>query len=226
MERGRTLASEAAGRTAERDYISYEDLPFEVAERVGVKPGQKVRKESLQIGARETQPEKEEAKRQGILKREKQNEFNRVKHAVKELQDTKELIGKIKSHPGLEGATGLVRYGQIGGTEAAGADSLLTQLEAKSAFGSLKEMREQSKTGGALGQVSNIELELLKTAKVATQRKQKTKQIKENLDDFDQKLEMAISDVKNRWRGTYGTEYDKEFLETPDEFNDVDFTPE
>lgn len=43
-------------------------------------------------------------------------------------------------------------------------EGYVTTLQSNLAFDRLQKMRDQSKTGGALGQVSNIELELLKSA--------------------------------------------------------------
>ena len=46
-------------------------------------------------------------------------------------------------------------------TEAAQLNALLRTLEANVAFKALQEMRANSPTGGALGNVSNVEIELL-----------------------------------------------------------------
>jgi len=65
-----------------------------------------------------------------------------------------------------EGAAGF-EYGvakQFPMTDSARLESILQSLLSEEAFGRLQQMRDESKTGGALGQVSNIELELLKAA--------------------------------------------------------------
>lgn len=49
-------------------------------------------------------------------------------------------------------------------TDARSLRGLLKTIEANLAFDRLQKMRDESKTGGALGQVSNIELELLKSS--------------------------------------------------------------
>lgn len=74
--------------------------------------------------------------------------------------------GKVKPHPALDSATGLtgVAMRRIPGFDARQVQALLTTLEAKTSFGGLKEMRLNSPTGGALGQVAVKELELLKNA--------------------------------------------------------------
>lgn len=54
----------------------------------------------------------------------------------------------------------------IPATDAYNLNSYLDQFNASSAFSTLQDMRNASKTGGALGQVSEKELALLKAAKV------------------------------------------------------------
>jgi hypothetical protein len=49
-------------------------------------------------------------------------------------------------------------------TEAKNLNGLVTTLNSELAFSRLQKMRDESKTGGALGQVSNIELELLRSS--------------------------------------------------------------
>ena len=57
-----------------------------------------------------------------------------------------------------------VRLADLEGTEAHQLRNELSTLHANAAFGRLQEMRDQSKTGGALGQVSERELALLRDA--------------------------------------------------------------
>jgi len=54
-----------------------------------------------------------------------------------------------------------------GGSPVRELKSVISTLQANLAFDRLMEMKSKSKTGGALGQVSNIELELLKNSLVA-----------------------------------------------------------
>ena len=52
----------------------------------------------------------------------------------------------------------------LGGSSALELGAMINSINANLAFNELQKMRDNSKTGGALGQVSNIELELLKAA--------------------------------------------------------------
>lgn len=69
-------------------------------------------------------------------------------------------------------------------------------LAANIAFSELTAMREASKTGGALGQVSNIELELLKSAVAALDVGQSPVNFRKNLDRIEQSI--------NRWYEAIG----------------------
>lgn len=65
---------------------------------------------------------------------------------------------QILNHPGLAGITGLRgKVPDIPGSDAANARALLDTLKSQIGFGVLQEMRNNSKTGGALGAVSDSE---------------------------------------------------------------------
>lgn len=68
----------------------------------------------------------------------------------------------------------------------------LDTLKANIAFNELTAMREASKTGGALGQVSNVELALLESALGALDRAQSPQQFREQL--------IKIRDSVKRWQ--------------------------
>jgi hypothetical protein len=68
----------------------------------------------------------------------------------------------------------------------------LQKLKANIAFSELTEMREASKTGGALGQVSNIELAMLESALGALDPGQSPQNLVKNLQN--------IKDVSARWQ--------------------------
>lgn len=69
----------------------------------------------------------------------------------------------------------------LGGTEAANLEAKLNTLKANLGFDRLSQMRAESPTGGALGQVSERELELLTSAMASLSQKQTPKQLKESL---------------------------------------------
>jgi len=72
----------------------------------------------------------------------------------------------------------------IGGTNAANAAAYIKTIMSDVAFSRLQKMRNDSPTGGALGQVSNIELELLKSAKGSLDQRLSPKLFRKNLDSI------------------------------------------
>lgn len=79
---------------------------------------------------------------------------------------------------------GLVGSGlsNIGGTDAADVSADLASVAANVAFGALQEMREASKTGGALGQVSERELDLLSGVEGSIRQNQSPSNLRKNLE--------------------------------------------
>ena len=73
----------------------------------------------------------------------------------------------------------------IAGTTAADVGELINTINASIAFGKLQAMREASPTGGALGQVSEMELGLLKSTIASLGQNQSEEQFLENLDLID-----------------------------------------
>jgi hypothetical protein len=81
-------------------------------------------------------------------------------------------------------------------TDAANMEAELNSLKGNIAFNELTAMREASKTGGALGQVSNIELGLLESALGALSTKQSPANLKEQL--------LQIKQIVDRWNQMNG----------------------
>lgn len=97
---------------------------------------------------------------------------------VRNLQSVEELKGKINNW--TAGAGSLLA--NVPATDARNFAAELDTLKANIAFGELTAMREASKTGGALGQVSNIELGLLQSALGALDPGQSPENLKAQLD--------------------------------------------
>lgn len=81
-------------------------------------------------------------------------------------------------------------------TDSKSFNTQLNTLKAAIAFGELTAMREASKTGGALGNVSNIELNLLESALAGLDSAQRP-------EDFKIQLQKAKDSI-NRWRAAAG----------------------
>lgn len=96
----------------------------------------------------------------------------------------------LRDHPGLSQITGLVA-GRVPAVtkEGRAAQALYDKILAKGGFEALQQMREASKTGGALGNVSNQEGKQLQASFAAIDRRQDAADVKKALDT-------AISDVE------------------------------
>lgn len=128
-------------------------------------------------------------------------------------QDSAALTGTISSmdrlaaaanevlhHPGLEGITGWRgKLPNAPGSDAANAEALLGTLKSQAGFGVLQDMRNNSKTGGALGAVSDAEGKRLESNLAALDKSQSLEQFKANL----QKIVDYSDQAKDRMRGAF-----------------------
>lgn len=128
-------------------------------------------------------------------------------------QDTAALMGSITSfdrlasaanevlnHPGLEGITGWRgKLPNAPGSDAANAEALLATLKSQVGFSVLQDMRNNSKTGGALGAVSDAEGKRLEANLAALDKSQSLEQFKKNL----QKIIDYSEQAKDRMREAF-----------------------
>jgi len=111
---------------------------------------------------------------------------------------------KVLDHPGLDGITGIRgKIPNIPGTDAANAMAELTTLKTQVGFGALQAMRDASKTGGALGQVSDFENKALQNSLVALDNSQSADEFRKNLKDV---MKYAVR-AKDNHRKAYNTKY-------------------
>lgn len=110
----------------------------------------------------------------------------------------------LRDHPGLSEITGFAA-GRLPGVTAAGraAQALYDKVVAKGGFQALQDLRDASKTGGALGNVSNQEGKQLTASFAAIDRRQ-------GADDVKKAIDAAINDIqgaKVRTREAYDSTY-------------------
>lgn len=111
----------------------------------------------------------------------------------------------LRDHPGLNEITGILagRVGTALSDDGRAALALYNKVAAKGGFQALQDLRDASKTGGALGNVSNQEGKQLAASFAAIDRTQNAKDVRAALDQ-------AIGDVegaKTRMREAYDTTY-------------------
>lgn len=109
------------------------------------------------------------------------------------------------THPGLKGVTGLRgAIPNIPGTNAADAQAKLNTLKSQVAFGVLQDMRNNSKTGGALGAVSDAEGKRLEANLAALENAQSYEQMRESLGKIIEYTEGAKQRLRNAYNMKHG----------------------
>lgn len=114
-------------------------------------------------------------------------------------------LKKLRDHPGLSQITGLIA-GRIPALtdEGRAAQALYDKAVAKGGFQALQDLREASKTGGALGNVSNQEGKQLIASFAAIDRRQNAKDVQNAIDEAISSIEGS----KVRMREAYDSTYD------------------
>jgi hypothetical protein len=122
---------------------------------------------------------------------------------IKDLQE-------LRDHPGLNQITGLVAGRAPGfSDDARAAQALYDRIMARGGFQMLQEMREASKTGGALGNVSNQEGKQLQAAFAAIDRRQSKEDLQRVLDQTILDIEGAKQRSKEAYDETYSYRSDR-----------------
>jgi len=144
------------------------------------------------------------SKEKGKLEGEKVAEYNTAQERVNGLISNFDRLAakatELVKHKGLPGITGFQGYfPSIRGSDASNAEALLSSLKAQVGFDALQTMREMSKTGGALGSVSDAEGKRLESAIVALDTIQDPVQFKIQLGRIIQ----YTNEAKDRIKGAF-----------------------
>jgi hypothetical protein len=123
------------------------------------------------------------------------SQLNRLEQAATQLLGSR----------GVEGITGWRgAIPNFPGSDASNAKAELDTLKSQIGFNVLQQMRDMSKTGGALGQISDKEEELLQNNLAALQTSQSPEQFRANL----QRIIDYAEDAKRRLGDAYSNEYE------------------
>lgn len=135
--------------------------------------------------------------------------FPQATQAVKGFESKSDLfikdLERLRDDPGLNQITGPI-YGRTPSVSPAGsrAQALYNKIFAKGGFQALQDMREASKTGGALGNVSNEEGRRLERSIVGgLDRTQNIKDVKKGIDDLIDEIRTSKSRVREAYDSTY-----------------------
>ena len=113
-------------------------------------------------------------------------------------------VKALRDSPGLDSVTGFAAGRAPGLTDAGrAAVALYEKVVAKGGFQSLQDMRDMSKTGGALGNVSDRENTQLKASFAAIDRKQNANDVRTALDDLIKELEGGVGRLQDAYDLTY-----------------------
>ena len=115
----------------------------------------------------------------------------------------KDLLA-LRDHPGLSQITGIAA-GRLPGITADGraAQALYDKVVAKGGFQALQDMRDASKTGGALGNVSNQEGKQLTASFAAIDRRQDAPDVQAAIDEAVASIEGAKIRMREAYDSTY-----------------------
>jgi hypothetical protein len=127
------------------------------------------------------------------------NEFN----ADMDTLSTK--ANELLKDPGVDRITGITgKFPTIPGSNAARAEARLANLKNNIAFGVLQKMRNASKTGGALGQVSDNEEKMLANSIAPLEQAQSAEDLKKALGDIvkyaDAAKSRAAASIQNKYK--------------------------
>ena len=129
-------------------------------------------------------------------------------------------IEKLRDHPGLPEITGFAA-GRLPGITANGraAQALYDKIVAKGGFQALQDLRDASKTGGALGNVSNQEGKQLTASFGAIDRRQDVKDVREALNQAIGDIQGSKTRLKEAYDMTYSykAEQPKKSMSSEDE---------
>jgi hypothetical protein len=122
-----------------------------------------------------------------------------------------QVAKQLKDHPGLSRITGIMgKVPNIPGSDAANAEALLGTLKSQTAFSVLQTMRNNSKTGGALGQVSDKECELLEDNLAALDKAQSYKAYQAALQKIIDYTDGSISRAQKAYDTKWGEKKTKQ----------------
>jgi len=126
-------------------------------------------------------------------------------------------IDQIINNPDLDFATGQsgIIARNISGTKSYGIAQDVKTVTANAAFQALQAMRDASKTGGALGQVSERELDLLEKSMGAVDPSLPDKQFKRNLKEVKTEFNKILKRGEKRFINLYGKSEFKKLEEAP-----------
>jgi hypothetical protein len=140
--------------------------------------------------------------------------FASLNSANENLNRLGQAANSLMNHPGLSRITGIMsKLPNMPGSAAANAQALLDNLKSQAGFTVLQNMRDMSKTGGALGQVSDFENKMLQANLAALDSAQSLPEFKKALKQIINFTEKSKANLWNAYDQSY---YGKRTPSTPE----------
>jgi hypothetical protein len=126
--------------------------------------------------------------------------------AFEGLNRMEDMAREVRDHPFLSNAAGPVgsRLWTLR-ADTANVEAKLEALKSRIAISALQAMRDASKTGGALGNVSDKDLDLLKNSIASLELRQSPEQLRQGLDVVVQHTQNLRDRMSRGYAATYGT---------------------
>mgnify|MGYP001359262178 CR=1 FL=1 len=130
-----------------------------------------------------------------------------VDMAINTLSKTRDKARELLNHEGLPRITGIMgALPNIPGGKAADAEANLDQLKAMSSVQMINDLRQASKTGGAVGQVTEREWGYLQNAAARLQKTQGTPAFKQALEAYVADLDRVEKLITGAYTRQFGGE--------------------
>ena len=125
--------------------------------------------------------------------------------ALTAITDIKGRLANESAFNPFDNNTGLFGYAfsHVPGSDAHDTANAIDTIEASIGFDRLQKMRDDSPTGGALGQVSNIELALLRKSLGSLKQSSSRAQFVKNLNSIETQYKKAVAAVEAQQREWY-----------------------
>lgn len=122
-----------------------------------------------------------------------------------DLSRLKAVAQEVMNDPALPHITGISgKFPNIPGGKAADVEAKLESMKSQVAFSVLQSLRDASKTGGALGQVSNFEEKMLQNNLAGLDKTQSPEAFKKSLQKIVDYADGATQRIHDAYKTTYG----------------------
>ena len=186
---------------------------FGPAPTVSPEQQQRLQNEQTRIGIALQAEEREQAKfnqdqeDRVKLQQSQQDGIEDAKHQIRGVIDAAKQA-REKSNEFFATGFGSGVASSIGGTAAKDVEGLLNTIGANTAFDRLQKMRDQSPTGGALGQVSEIELRLLRDSIASIAQSQSDEQFRQNMLKVEESYQRVLDRLEGSQQGSVPSDID------------------